>query len=104
MDNVPDSAGGMTPGGLRDVIRIDEGQIKTHLDQVVRDTGEQTLCALLDAEADGLCRPRRYQRSPDRVDTRAGSYDRKLQTKAGEVTLTVPRLRKLPFEPQIIER
>jgi transposase-like protein len=104
MDTVPDPAGGTTPDGLRDVIRIDEGQIRTHLDQVVRDTVEQTLNALLDAEADALCGARRYQRSPDRVDTRAGSYDRKLQTKAGEVTLTVPRLRKLPFETQIIER
>src|SRR4051812_33850475 len=104
MDTVPDPAGGTTPAGLRNVIRIDEGQIKTHLDQVVRDTVEQTLNALLDAEADALCGARRYQRSPDRVDTRAGSYDRKLQTKAGEVTLTVPRLRKLPFETQIIER
>jgi putative transposase len=92
------------PATLRDVIRIDEGQIKTHLDQVVRDTVEQTLNALLDAEADALCGAKRYQRSPDRVDTRAGSYDRRLQTKAGEVTLTVPRLRKLPFETQIIER
>lgn len=92
------------PGTFRDVIRIDEGQIKTHLDQVVRDTVEQTLNALLDAEADALCGAKRYQRSPDRVDTRAGSYDRQLHTKAGEVTLTVPRLRKLPFETQIIER
>src|SRR3954452_15476437 len=92
------------PEAFRDVIRIDEVQIKTHLGQVVRDTVEQTLNALLDAEADALCGARRYQRSPDRVDTRAGSYDRKLQTKAGEVTLTVPRLRKLPFETQIIER
>jgi len=38
------------------------------------------------------------------VDTRSGSYSRKLQTKAGEVTLQVPRLRTLPFETQIIER
>jgi putative transposase len=104
MDNVPDPAGGTTPDGLRDVIRIDEGQIKTHLDQVVRATVEQTLNALLDAEADALCGARRYERSPDRVDPRAGTYDRKLQTKAGEVTLTVPRLRKLPFETQIVER
>src|SRR5579871_1427658 len=92
------------PATLRDVIRIDEGQIKTHLDQVVRDTGEQTLNALLDAEADALCGAKRYQRSPDRQDTRAGRYERTLQTKAGEVTLAVPRLRKLPFETQIIER
>jgi len=38
------------------------------------------------------------------VDTRSSSYNRKLQTKAGEVTLQVPRLRTLPFETQIIER
>jgi len=58
----------------------------------------------LDAEADRLCGAKRYERSVDRVDTRAGSYDRKLQTKAGEVTLKVPRLRSLPFEAQILER
>jgi putative transposase len=33
-----------------------------------------------------------------------GSYDRQLHTKAGEVTLTVPKLRSLPFETAIIER
>ena len=38
------------------------------------------------------------------MDTRAGHYDRKLLTKAGEVTLEVPRLRHLPFETEIIER
>src|ERR1700752_1455293 len=89
---------------FREVIGIDECKIKSHVDQVVRESVEQTLNALLDAEADALCGAKRYQRSPDRVDTRAGSYDRQLQTKAGEVTLTVPRLRKLPFETQIIER
>jgi putative transposase len=39
-----------------------------------------------------------------RKDTRAGSYERHLQTKAGEVTLKVPKLRTLPFETAIIER
>ena len=34
--------------------------------------------------------------------TRAGSYHRKLLTKAGEVDLKVPRLRSLPFETEII--
>lgn len=58
----------------------------------------------MEAEADQLCGAQRYERSPDRVDTRAGSYERRLQTKAGQVTLKVPRLRSLPFETQIIER
>jgi putative transposase len=86
------------------VVQIDEGRIHAHLDEVVRSTVEETLNALLDAEADRLCGARKYERTEGRKDTRAGSYDRKLGTKAGEVTLTVPKLRTLPFETAIIER
>jgi transposase-like protein len=83
---------------------LDEGQVRAHVDELVRASVEQTLNGLLDAEADELCGAARYERSPDRVDSRAGSYRRKLLTKAGEVDLKVPRLRSLPFETQIIER
>jgi len=86
------------------VVQIDEGRIQAHLDQVVRSTVEETLNALLDAEADRLCGARKYERTEGRKDTRAGSYDRHLQTKAGEVTLTMPKLRTLPFETAIIDR
>ncbi len=89
---------------LDNVIQIDEAQVRGHLDQMVRATVEETLNALLDAEADRLCRAQRYERTPDRQDTRAGRYQRQLHTKAGEVTLTVPKLRTLPFETAIIER
>jgi transposase-like protein len=89
---------------FRDVIRVDESQVRAHVDELVRASVEQTLNGLLDAEADELCGAARYERSPDRVDSRAGSYHRKLLTKAGEVDLKVPRLRSLPFETQIIER
>lgn len=86
------------------LIRIDEDQLRGHVDQVVRESVEETLNTMLDAEADALCGAQRYERSPDRVDTRAGHRTRKLTTKAGEVTLQVPRLRNAPFETQIIER
>ncbi len=86
------------------MVQVDEAKIRGHVDEVVRSSVEATLNGLLDAEADQLCGAERYERSADRIDTRAGSYDRKLQTKAGEVTLKVPRLRSLPFETQIIER
>lgn len=89
---------------FNDVIRLDEGQLRSHVDGVVRDTVEQTLNALLEAEADVLCGAKRYERNPERLDTRAGHYERQLHTKAGEVTLQVPRLRRLPFETQIIDR
>ena len=62
---------------LSKVIRIDESEIRGHLDEMVRGTVEETLNALLDAEADEMCKAQRYERSPDRVDTRAGSYTRK---------------------------
>ena len=44
------------------------------------------------------------ERSQARQDTRAGSYDRSLQTSAGEVNLKVPKLRRQTFETAIIER
>lgn len=89
---------------LGNVIEIDEARIRDHLGELVRGSVEETLNALLDAEADRLCNAARYERSEARRDTRAGSYERKLQTKAGEVTLKVPKLRQQTFETAIIER
>ena len=89
---------------LEGAIRVDEKQLRGHIDEAVRSSVEETLNALLDAEAEQICRAQRYERSADRVDTRAGHYERKLQTKAGEVQLRVPKLRNLPFETAIIER
>ena len=86
------------------VIRVDEQELRGHLDEVVRTSVEETLNGMLNAEADRLCQAKRYERTADRVDTRAGTYERKLVTKAGEVKLKVPWLRNLPFETQIIER
>src|SRR5262249_40495597 len=78
-----------TPSPLNNVITIDDERIKSHVDRVVRGTVEETLNALLDAEADRLCNAQRYERSAARRDTRAGHYERGLQTKAGEVRLRV---------------
>jgi len=89
---------------LSNVVRIDDDRIRDHLGKIVRSSVEETLNALLDAEADRLCNAGRYERSEARQDTRAGSYTRKLQTKAGEVALKVPKLRRQTFETAIIER
>jgi putative transposase len=91
-------------GNFQEVIRVDREQLHGHLQEMVRESVEATLNALLDAEADAQCGAKRYERAPERLDTRAGHYERKLLTPAGEVTLAVPRLRKLPLETQIIER
>jgi len=93
-----------TPSPLSNVITIDDERIKSHLDRVVRGSVEETSNALLDAEADRLCNAQRYERSEARRDMRAGHYERNLHTKAGEVRLRVPKLRRQTFETAIIER
>jgi putative transposase len=60
---------------LGNVITIDDERIKSHLDRVVRGSVEETLNALLDAEADRLCNAQRCGRSEARRDTRAGHYE-----------------------------
>ena len=89
---------------LSKVIRIDENEIRGHLDKLVRDTVEETLNTLLEAEADAACNAQRYERTPDRIDTRAGHYTRKRHTKVGEVEFKLPKLRKQTFGTAIIER
>jgi putative transposase len=91
-------------GKLGKVIQIDENQLKDQLGALVRESVEDTLNGLLDAEADRLCQAKRYERNAARASTRAGHYERKLHTKAGEVTLQMPKLRSVPFETAIIER
>ena len=86
------------------VIQFNEGMLKEHFGEFVRSTVEETLNTYLDAEADVLCGAKRYEHSDQRKDTRAGHYQRKLDTRAGRVQLKVPKLRRLPFETQIIER
>jgi len=89
---------------LHKVIKIDEGKIKDHLGNLVKKSVEDTLNAMLDAEADQLCNAHRYERTESRKDTRAGYYERGLHTPAGEVKLKVPKLRQQKFETAIIER
>lgn len=89
---------------VSEFVKVDGEEVRRHLEELVRNSVEETLNAMLESEADELCGGKRYERTPDRVDTRAGSYTRKLETRVGEVELKVARLRKLPFETQVIER
>lgn len=86
------------------VITVDEQELKSHVSEVVRQSVEDALNKLLDAEADELCQAKRYERNAQRVSTRAGHYERSFQTQAGSVQLKMPKLRQVPFETAIIER
>lgn len=89
---------------VKKLVKVNEEEVRDFLKKQVKDSVETTLNTMLDAEADTLCGAKKYVRSPDRTDFRAGHYDRKLITTSGEVELDVPKLRKLTFESQIIDR
>jgi len=54
------------------VIQVNEGELKKHVSEIVRESVEETLNGLMEAEADQLCQARRYERNADRASTRAG--------------------------------
>ncbi len=86
------------------LLHIDENQIRGHLDEMVRTTVEKTLNELLDAEAETLCGAKRHERTKERAGYRSGHYERSLETKAGPVSVRIPKLKQVQFETAIIER
>lgn len=86
------------------IIQLNEDLIKNNLKDLVRDSVEETLNALLDHEADELVRASKYERTGDRKGYRSGHYERNFGTTSGEVKLRVPKLKGIHFETAIIER
>ena len=64
------------------IVKLDECELKAHLDKRISESVEEILNLLLGEEAEGLCGAGRCERSPDQVDTRAGDYKCNLHTKA----------------------
>ena len=86
------------------IIQLNQEIIHNELKNLVRNSVEETLNALLDKEADELVNAQKYERSSERQGYRSGHYKRNFQTTAGEVELKVPKLKGIPFETAIIER
>ena len=86
------------------IITFDQELIHTELKDLVKNSVEETLNAMLDAEADRLVNAERYARDEERKGYRAGHYDRTLTTTAGEVNLRMPKLKGVTFETAILER
>ena len=86
------------------IIQLNEDLIKNNLKDLVRNSVEETLNALLDHEADELVNADKYERSGDRKGYRSGHYERNFSTTSGDVTLKVPKLKGIHFETAIIER
>lgn len=86
------------------IVSFDEDAIKGELKELVRQTVEDTLNALLEEEADDLVGAERYERTANREAYRSGHYERGLTTTSGQVTLKVPKLRGMRFTTAIIDR
>ena len=86
------------------IIQFDDAMFESKLDALVRVKVEQTINAMLDAEADEIANAARYERKTDRRAFRAGHYERTLTAKAGKLSLKVPKLKGALFESAVIER
>ena len=56
------------------ILQVDQAMLETTLDRMVRKSVEETLNAMLDAEADEITGAARYERSGERKAYRAGHY------------------------------
>lgn len=86
------------------IVSVDEGSLRKDIKNLVRRTVQETLNALLDEEAAELVGAERHGRTAGREAYRSGHYTRKLVTGAGEVELSVPKLRGATSRTAVIER
>ena len=82
---------------LIDALAVGEGT------DLVRELARWALQELIEAEAAESIGADRWQRSPERVTHRNGHRRRVLSTKAGDLEVGIPKLRKGSFFPEILE-
>lgn len=70
---------------------------------MIRESVRTVLQELVEHEAAGVIGAQRYERTQDRVTERNGTRPKLLTTKAGDVQLRIPKLRKGSFFPSILE-
>ena len=70
---------------------------------MIRESVRTVLQELVEFEAAGVIGAERYERTEDRLTERNGTRPKLLATKAGDVELRIPKLRKGSFFPSILE-
>ena len=78
---------------LLDALRVADGT------DLVRELAQWALQQLIDAEATERIGADRWERSAERVTHRNGTRPKVLSTKAGDLELAIPKLRKGSFFP-----
>ena len=70
---------------------------------MIRESVRTVLQELVEFEAAGVIGAERYERTEDRLTERNGTRPKVLATKAGDVQLRIPKLRKGSYFPSILE-
>jgi transposase-like protein len=86
------------------ILHVNEELVKSELREMVRKSVEETLNALLDAEAEEMLSAGRCERTAERQGYRAGHCERKPATSSGEAEIKTPKLKGMQFQTAIIER
>ena len=82
---------------LLDALRVGEGA------DLVRELAQWALQQLIDAEATEKIGAEPWERSAERTTHRNGTRPKVLSTKAGDLQLAIPKLRKGSFFPELLE-
>ena len=82
---------------LLDAFRVGDGV------DLIRESVRLVLQELIETELTETIGAGRFERTEDRTGERIGSRPRLLATKAGDVELAIPKLRKGSFFPSILE-
>lgn len=86
------------------IIQLNKDLIKHDLKDLVRNSVEEALNALLDKEAHETINTEKFERSSGRQGYRSGHYKHNLHITVGKVERKVPKLTCIPFKTAIIER
>lgn len=77
--------------------------LSNNREEVFKKLLTESLNAILKAESTAQLGAEPYERSQERTDSRNGSRDRKLNTRIGTITLSVPRHRDQPFKTMVFD-
>lgn len=77
--------------------------LSNNREEVLKKLLTESFNAILKAESTAQLGAERYERSDERTDSRNGSRERKLNTRIGTISLSVPRHRDQPFKTLLFD-
>ena len=86
------------------LLEVLEAMKSAAVDERVKTAAQTMYQALIDAEATAVIGANRWERTPERTVQRNGSRPRVWSSAAGDLELSIPKLRRGSFFPSLLER